>query len=239
MTITDPTQLGTILGVWGHPDDEAYLSAAIMAVARDAGQRVVCVTATRGELGTSDPETWPPEKLAAERTRELEACLATLGVTEHHWLDYPDGGCDRVDPAEPVARLVELMREVRPDTVLTFDPVGGTGHVDHIAACEWTTAAFERAALPGSRLLYATKTPEWTKRFFEAVDPATVMMVEGMELEEVPRHELAVYVKAEGPLLERKFAALACQATQVLPLIEASGEELYALLISEEFFRNA
>jgi len=48
-----------------------------------------------------------------------------------------------------------------------------------------------------------------------------------------------VYVKAEGPLLERKFAALACQATQVLPLIEASGEELYAHLISEEFFRNA
>jgi LmbE family N-acetylglucosaminyl deacetylase len=238
MTITDPTKLGTILGVWGHPDDEAYLSAAIMAVAADAGQRVVCVTATRGELGTSDSETWPPAKLAAERTRELEACLETLGVKEHHWLDYPDGGCADVDPEIPVERLTALMAEVRPDTVLTFDPVGGTGHGDHIAACEWTTAAFKRAALPGSRLYYATKTPEWTRRFFEAVDPATVMMVEGMELDEVPLEELAVYVKAEGPLLERKFAALACQATQVMPLIEASGEELYAHLISEEFFRD-
>jgi hypothetical protein len=59
-----------------------------------------------------------------------------------------------------------------------------------------------------------------------------------MELDEVPLEELAVYVKAEGPLLERKFAALACQATQVMPLIEASGEELYAHLISEEFFRD-
>jgi len=87
--------------VWGHPDDEAYLSAAIMAVAADNGQRVVCVTATRGELGTSDPETWPPEKLAAERTRELEACLATLGVTEHHWLDYPDGGATASIPKSP------------------------------------------------------------------------------------------------------------------------------------------
>jgi LmbE family N-acetylglucosaminyl deacetylase len=130
------------------------------------------------------------------------------------------------------------MTEVRPDTVLTFDPVGGTGHVDHIAACEWTTAAFARAALPGSRLFYATKTPEWTRRFFEAVDPAQVMMVEGMELDEVPFESLALYVKAEGPVLERKFAALACQATQVAPLIEASGEDLYAHLIAEEFFRT-
>jgi LmbE family N-acetylglucosaminyl deacetylase len=238
MTITDPTELGTILGVWGHPDDEAYLSAAIMAAAADAGQRVVCVTATRGELGTSDPKTWPPEKLAAERTRELEACLATLGVKEHHWLDYPDGGCGDVDPEGPVARLTVLMADVRPDTVLTFDPVGGTGHVDHIAACEWTTAAFARAALPGSRLFYATKTHEWNERFFEVVDPARVMMVEGMELEGVPAASLALYVKAEGALLERKFAALACQATQVGPFIEAYGEAFYTHLVAEEFFRT-
>ena len=239
MTITDPAALGTILGVWGHPDDEAYLSAAIMAVASDAGQRVVCVTLTRGELGTSDPVTWPPEKLAAERTRELEACLKVLGVKEHHWFDYPDGGCADIPPEGPVSRLTELMADVRPDTVLTFDPVGGTGHPDHIAACEWTTAAFARAGLSGSRLLYATKTAEWTREFFTVVDPGDVMMVEGMELEEVRLEELAVYVKAEGALLERKLAALASQATQTAPFIEASGEETYARLIAEEFFRSA
>ena len=239
MTITDPTELGTILGVWGHPDDEAYLSAGIMAVAADAGQRVVCVTLTRGELGTPDPVAWPPEKLAAERTRELEACLRVIGVKEHHWFDYPDGGCADVEPEEPIGRLVELMTDVRPDTVLTFDPVGGTGHPDHIAACEWTTAAFARAGLTGSRLLYATKTPEWISEFFSVVDPGDVMMVEGMELEELPFEELAVYVKAEGALLERKVAALACQATQVTPFIEATGEATYARLVAEEFFRSA
>ena len=58
------TDLGTILGVWAHPDDEAYLSGGLMAMARDAGARVVCVTATRGELGTPDPRTWPPDQLA-------------------------------------------------------------------------------------------------------------------------------------------------------------------------------
>ena len=90
-------ELGTVLGIWAHPDDEAYLSGGLMALARDHGSRVVCVTATRGELGTPDPETWPPERLAAERTGELARCLAILGVTEHHWLGYRDGECAAVD----------------------------------------------------------------------------------------------------------------------------------------------
>ena len=87
-------------GIWAHPDDEAYLSGGLMALARDNGQRVVCVTATRGELGTPDPVAWPPDRLAAERTRELARCLAVLGVHEHHWLGYRDGECAAADRAE-------------------------------------------------------------------------------------------------------------------------------------------
>src|SRR6185369_15253236 len=79
-TSDDVAALGTILGVWAHPDDEAYLSGGLMALARDNGQRVVCVTATRGERGTPDPVAWPPERLAEERTRELARCLSILGV---------------------------------------------------------------------------------------------------------------------------------------------------------------
>ena len=70
---SDVAELGTILGIWAHPDDEAYLSGGLMALARDAGPRVVCVTATRGELGTPDPATWPPDRLAAERTARAGA----------------------------------------------------------------------------------------------------------------------------------------------------------------------
>jgi LmbE family N-acetylglucosaminyl deacetylase len=56
---------GTLLGVWAlHPDDEAYLSAGLMASARDAGQRVGVATATWGERGTDDSERWPPARLA-------------------------------------------------------------------------------------------------------------------------------------------------------------------------------
>jgi hypothetical protein len=68
MAIADIRELGTIMSIWAHPDDEAYLCGGIMAQATAAGSRVVCVTATRGELGVTDPAQWPPEQLAAIRT---------------------------------------------------------------------------------------------------------------------------------------------------------------------------
>ena len=70
----------TLLGVWAHPDDETYLSAGLMLEHVARGDRVVLVSATLGEHGTSDPATWPPARLAAHRRRELAASLAELGV---------------------------------------------------------------------------------------------------------------------------------------------------------------
>ena len=61
----------TLLGVWAHPDDEAYCSSGLMARVRDAGGRVVVVTATRGEQGTDDPVAWPPEVLGPLREQAL------------------------------------------------------------------------------------------------------------------------------------------------------------------------
>ena len=135
-------ELGTILSVWAHPDDEGYCCGGLMATALRDGQRVVCVTATRGELGSTDPSRWPngPE-LAAVRTRELAASLAEFGVTEHHWLDYPDGGCAAVDQGEAVARLRAIIDRVQPDTVLTFGPDGATYHPDHMAVSRWVSTA--------------------------------------------------------------------------------------------------
>ena len=88
---------GTLLGVWAHPDDEAYLSAGLMAAARRHGHRVVVVTATAGEHGTAHPDVWPPARLAAHRRDELAASLAALGVVEHLVLGHADGGCHLVD----------------------------------------------------------------------------------------------------------------------------------------------
>ena len=115
-----------MLGVWAHPDDEAYLSGGLMALARDAGQRVVCLTATRGELGTIDPWLWPPHQLAVESTIELGRCLDVLGRPITAGSASPTAGVRRSIPTGPSRRLATLLDDIRPDTVLTFGPDGFT-----------------------------------------------------------------------------------------------------------------
>jgi LmbE family N-acetylglucosaminyl deacetylase len=229
--------LGTILGVWGHPDDESYLCAGLMARAVRAGDRVVCITATRGELGSPDEERWPPgPPLAAVRTAEMTAALAALGITEHHWLDYPDGGCAQVDQDEAVRRVAEIMAEVQPDTVLTFGPDGMTGHDDHKAVCRWATAAFDKVARPGAVLAYATNTPDWNARFVEPFNELNVYM--GVQPPETPADDLVVHVDLTGELLEAKLRALRSMPSQVQPLVDAVGEETYREAMVQESFRG-
>jgi LmbE family N-acetylglucosaminyl deacetylase len=151
----------TLLGVWAHPDDEAYLSAGLMAHARGRGDRVVVVTATAGELGTDDADRWPPHRLAAERRRELRAALAAVDVTEHHVLGYRDGACQDDDGS---ARIAEIVDRVQPDTIVTFGPDGMTGHPDHRAVSDWTTAAWHTTGCR-ARLWYATLTPSFHDRW--------------------------------------------------------------------------
>jgi LmbE family N-acetylglucosaminyl deacetylase len=233
-TLSDVGELGTILGVWAHPDDEAYLSAGLMAAARDRGSRVVCVTATRGELGTPDPVAWPPERLAAERTRELARCLAVLGVTEHHWLPYGDGTCASVPPADAVARLCEVIEAVAPDTVLTFGPDGITGHPDHQAVSAWTSAAFDRAAPAGARLLQAA-FPEQRVARWRDLDSDLGVYLPGYPVV-VPAERLVVDLELPAEDAARKVRALVAQETQTAGLIAALGLDRYTAWVGEEGF---
>ena len=229
-------ELGSLLCVFAHPDDEAYLAGALMAVAVDAGRRVVCVTATRGELGFSDDDPRSLDERKAIREAELRACLDVLGVREHIWLDYPDSGCAAVPVDEPVARMRAIVDEMRPDTVLTFGPDGGTYHDDHIAVGHWTSLAC-RAASSAPRLLYATNTPEWVERFEAAVTMDAVMMADDLAPPTTPADELAVHFVADDELAERKVRALRCQASQVEPLVEQAGADVFRELVREESFR--
>ncbi len=98
--------------------------------------------------------------------------------------------------------------------------------------------AFDRAALPGSRLLYSTKTREWADRNYVGVDRSTIMMVEGLEPEAVDPGELAVWLTCDDALLARKVAALRAQVSQVEPFVQAIGKDAFAALVREEFFRE-
>lgn len=229
--------LGTILGVWAHPDDEAYLSGGLMAMASDAGSRVVCVTATRGELGTADPDSWPPTRLAAERTYELARCLQILGVTEHTWLGFHDGGCAAADPAAAVTQLCSIIEQVRPDTVVTFGPDGVTGHPDHQTVSSWTGQAFDRAASRTTRLLHATMAKRRAARWTD-LNLSLGIFPDGYPVF-VDDERLAVDLVLPRDVAERKVRALAAQATQTTDLIGALGESVFTAWVGDESFTDA
>jgi LmbE family N-acetylglucosaminyl deacetylase len=233
----DPTDLGTLLGVWAHPDDEAYMSAGLMAVARSAGHRVAVATATKGEVGTDDPQAWPPERLAPARERETAASLAAVDVVEHRWLGHRDGTLHLVPAAHGIAQVARLIEEIEPDTIVTFGPDGMTGHDDHRAVSDWTTTAWIEAGRPG-RLWYATVTPEF-HRTWGGVNDEIGLWFEGSTPPSDPVSALAFAVHCEGELLERKFAALAAHRTQTSGLIELLGPERYRRWWSAESFVDA
>jgi LmbE family N-acetylglucosaminyl deacetylase len=227
---------GTLLGVWAHPDDEAFLSAGLMASARDAGQRVVVATATWGERGTDDPHRWPPERLAELRRRELAASLAAVGVTEHHHLGYRDGGCAEVGVDAGARVVADLLDDVRPDTVVTFGPDGMTGHPDHRAVSAWTTRAWETTG-QRAELWYATVTPGFHRRWDAVNRRLGLWMSEDRPCTRAP--DLARRVACTGDALARKRAALAAHGSQTEPLLELLGEAAFAAWWSDECFVSA
>jgi N-acetylglucosamine malate deacetylase 2 len=143
----------TLMVVLAHPDDESFPIGGTLAKAAATGHRVHLVTATRGEAGI-------PGKTAAEtaviRETELRRACAELGVEQLTFLDYRDGQLAIIPDRNGRDRLLALMRQTRPDVVVTFGPDGISGHPDHIAVYRWTTAAFDRLQQesPGPRRLY-------------------------------------------------------------------------------------
>jgi N-acetyl-1-D-myo-inositol-2-amino-2-deoxy-alpha-D-glucopyranoside deacetylase len=169
-----------MLLVHAHPDDESIGTGATMAKYAAEGAGVTLVTCTLGELG----EIIPPElaHLAADadgglgeyRIGELAAACAALGVTDHRFLGGPGRWRDsgmmgepsndapdcfwQADVDEAAAELLAVIREVRPQVLVTYDDNGFYGHPDHIQAHRVAWRAFELAdGLVGK--FYATAVP--------------------------------------------------------------------------------
>jgi LmbE family N-acetylglucosaminyl deacetylase len=230
--LADVAELGNVLTVWAHPDDETYLAGGLLCALADRGRRVVCVTATWGEAGS--PAGEPDDVVLRRRRAELTAALAILGVREHVALGYPDGGCADVDPALPVAQLRRLIADVVPDTILTFGPDGITGHADHRAVSAWVTAA----ATPygaGVRVLHAA-VPEGRTRRFDDIHRRFQVFEPGWP-EEVPDADLAIHAELGGAVLDRKLAALRAHASQTAHLLRAVGVARYRQWVAAESFR--
>ena len=177
----------TLLAVLAHPDDESYGIGGTLARYAAEGVDVHVAIATDGAAGSID-ENWQGDrsKLVEARYHELAGAADVLGVKIHR-LDYRDSGYigDKAnenpaafvnaDEDEAAGRIVELIREIEPDVVVTHDETGGYFHPDHIKCYEITTAAFntvlESAAgdtaepppYQPSRLYYTAFSNRWVK----------------------------------------------------------------------------
>jgi N-acetyl-1-D-myo-inositol-2-amino-2-deoxy-alpha-D-glucopyranoside deacetylase len=247
-----------LLLVHAHPDDEAIGNGVTMARYAAEGAHVTLVTCTLGEEGevlVPELEHLAADRgdgLGPHRIGELAAAMAELGVTDHRFLGGPgryrdsgmaDGGNGRALPRaetrpdafwladlrEAADFLVEVLREVRPHVLVTYDEYGGYGHPDHIQAHRVATYGAALAAAPSYRvdLGAAWDIPKiyWNALPRSVVEDAIARMATagsdffGVEDVDdlafvVPDEAVAAAIDGRA-FVERKMAAMRSHATQI------------------------
>jgi LmbE family N-acetylglucosaminyl deacetylase len=150
-----------LLAVLAHPDDESFGMGGTLALYARRGVDVYLVCATRGEVGDVDSKYLDGYASVAERREsELRCAAQKLGLKDVFFLNYRDSGMpgspDNLHPqalvAQPLEKvaqeIVHYMRLLRPQVVITFDPIGGYRHPDHIFVHNATVSAFHAAGDP-------------------------------------------------------------------------------------------
>lgn len=137
-----------LMCILAHPDDESLGTGGILARYADEGVETHLITATRGEQGWfgAAADNPGPQALGQIREGELHNAANQLNIREVSFLDYIDGELDQANPPEIIDKIADHIQRVRPQVVVTFDPYGTYGHPDHIAICQFTTAAIVAAS---------------------------------------------------------------------------------------------
>ncbi len=234
----------TLLAVLAHPDDETVGMGGTLALHARRGDDVYLICATRGEVGTVDPEHVGKFSSIAElREAELRCAAEHLGLKEVFFLGYRDSGMpgseENKHPDAQVAhsvdevagKVVRYIRELKPDAVLTFDPIGGYRHPDHIQIHNATVLAFEKAddssfhpesgepfkpralyfqVMPRQWLRLATRIMPWI-----GIDPGKFGRNKDVDLRSLVDVDFPVHVSVDtGSVREVAEAAAHCHASQ-------------------------
>jgi len=234
----------TLLAVLAHPDDESFGIGGTLAYYASQGVEVHLVCATRGEAGEVKPEKLQGFTSVAElRESELRCAAGILGLAGLHFLNYRDSGmpgsADNNHPQALAAQAVDVVagkvvhfiRELKPQVVITFDPIGGYYHPDHIAVHKATVCAFEQSGnsefAPGNSDVY---TPQ--RLFFYTIpkklmrlgikilplfgrDPHKFGANGDIDLTEFARVDFPVNARIDiRSTLEKKRQAGTCHASQ-------------------------
>ncbi len=237
-----------LLLVHAHPDDESIGTGATMAKYAAEGAHVTLVTCTLGEEGEVIPAELAhlsadgEDRLGPYRVGELAAACAALGVEDHRFLGGPGRWRDsgmmgaatndhprafwRADLDEAAGELVKVIREVRPQVLVTYDANGFYGHPDHIQAHRVARRAVELAAKPD----FGDGEPWQIAKFYHTALPRSVMRrtAEALheagtgflleDVEDMPfgnRDEDVTTEIDARPWLGHKIAAMRAHVTQI------------------------
>lgn len=233
----------TILSVLAHPDDESFGMGGTLAKYAASGVDVHLICATRGEAGEVDPEYLEGfSSIADLRVHELNCAVNELGIEPVRMLEYRDSGMTgSADNQHPQAlinasldqvagEIADTIREIKPQVVLTFDPIGGYRHPDHIFIHEAATKAFKLAGDPAHPGNYAPFQPE--RLFYHTIpryfiqfnvrllkllgkDPTKYGKNKDIDLTQMAVDEFPIHARINyAEYKDRKAAASACHASQ-------------------------
>jgi LmbE family N-acetylglucosaminyl deacetylase len=238
------TDRKVMLAVLAHPDDESFGMGGTLALYASRGVDVYLVCATRGEVGEADAEHMKGFNSIAEmRESELRCAAGILGLKGVYFLNYRDSGmsgtADNSHPDSQVShsldevagRVVRYIRELKPEVVLTFDPIGGYRHPDHIHIQKATTLAFEKAndaafhpeagAPFAPRALYYHTMPHGFLRVAVFLlrllgkDPRKFGKNGDIDIASIAEVSFPTHARINiRPVLEKKDAASACHSSQ-------------------------
>ena len=231
----------SLLLVHAHPDDETIGTGATMAKYAADGVHVTLVTCTLGEEGEvlvpalAELAADKADQLGGWRIHELDEACKALGVQDHRFLGatgrYRDSGMMdtpandnprcfwRADLDEAAERLIEVIREVRPQVVVTYDDFGGYGHPDHIQAHRVTVRAVEQTRDIVKKLYSTTIPRSFIEQSIEAMKESGQTFFEGVEsADDVPfakrDDEITTQIDARD-FLDAKVDAMRAHASQI------------------------
>ena len=225
-----------LLGVWAHPDDEAYLAADLMARTVESGGSVTLITITDGEGGFPAEDGRTLAAKAAQRRAELTEAMAVIGVRDIRFLGVADGEVSDHRSSPLVDRIARTIRAMTPDVITTFGPDGITGHPDHVACSRLVTRAWSETRI--GELWYATKSGEWLDRWDDLHRSLGVIMTDDGDTTGLGSADVEFRLEIGGDDLARKRRVLGAHRSQTEMIAGAMGEDNYLEWIAEECFRR-
>ena len=205
-----------ILCLFAHPDDETFGPGGSLAVWKEQGAEVHIICATKGEGGGS----------STARVKELKTAAKILNLNSVTFLKFKDGKIGNNQLIELENAFIPFINTLQPDTIVTFDLNGVSGHLDHIAVASAATQAFKKTEIAKQLLYFCT-----SEKLSKLMDHYFIHFPKGKMREEV---DLVVDI---APVWEKRVKAMYAHQSQIKDVIQILARRKLIRAPKEEWFQ--